>query len=95
MQLRYEWDENKRNLNIQKHGLDFILASTVFSDKNKIERMDARKEYKEKRYQTIGLITVQNTELIILVVWTHREDKIRIISARRARKNEKEIYYER
>ena len=83
----FEWDEKKRQANIEKHGIDFVDAIHVFADSNRIELQSARNG--EKRYQLLGNIF----EVIILVVYTCRAEKKRIISARRASKKERETYY--
>ncbi len=79
-------DENKRALNLEKHGIDFIDAIDVFADLSRIEALSTR--HYELRYQTIGSVH----DVVILVVYTVRKDTIRLISARRASKNEREAY---
>jgi len=83
---RFEWDEKKRRSNLEKHGVDFIDAVDVFHDLSRIEGESTRDG--ETRYQTIGLVN----EVIILVVYTYRGNVIRVISARRASKHEREAY---
>lgn len=82
----FEWDENKRERNLQKHGLDFLDAIHIFMDPERIEVEVIMQE--EKRYQTIGSVN----EIIIFVVYTHRGKNKRLISARKASKNERKIY---
>lgn len=84
---KYEWDEHKRQLNLEKHGIDFVNAADIFLDFNRIELESIRDG--ELRYQTIG--TVNN--VVLLVVYTYRKKTIRLISARRASKNEREAYF--
>ena len=88
--MEFEWDENKRLINLEKHGIDFLDAVMVFEDKRKITLTDNRKDYGEERKITIGL--VQNL-LVATVVHTPRNAKTRIISARRAKQKEREDYY--
>jgi uncharacterized protein len=83
---KFEWDENKRVLNIEKHGIDFIDAIYIFDDVNRIELETFRNN--EQRFLTIG--KVEN--VIILVVYVNRGDKRRIISARRAHIEERKYY---
>lgn len=83
----FEWDENKRQANLKKHGIDFLDAIEIFSDVDRIELETTRNG--EKRYQTIGIID----DVTILLVYTYRNKKIRVISARIASKNEREMYY--
>ena len=87
--MEFEWDENKRKSNIDKHGIDFQDALHVFYDMKRIEYADDRKDYGELRMHVIGVV---NSEIIILVVYTDRDSSTRIISARRANKKEKRKY---
>ncbi len=85
----YEWDNNKNDANLAKHGIDFNLACEIFSDPYAIVQYN-RTIDKEVRDQIIGKI---NNEIIILfVVFTKRKNTIRIISARKASKQERAIY---
>lgn len=86
--MQFEWDEMKNKLNIVKHGIDFAGAALIFLDYDRIELIDNRKNYGEERYQTIGIVN----GLILHVVYTMRKKNYRIISARRATKNERETY---
>lgn len=87
--MEFEWDEIKNEKNKRNHGISFETAAFVFNDVNRIEIYDAlHSKINEDRYITIGKV-----RKIIYVVYTEREDKIRIISARLAEKREKEIYY--
>ena len=83
---KFEWDENKRELNLEKHGIDFVDAIDVFMDLSRIEAESSRDN--ELRYQTIGAVN----DVVILVVYTYRAGTVRLISARRASKNEREAY---
>ena len=85
----FEWDENKRDANLQKHGIDFIDAIQTFKDLNRIEAKTIRKN--EERYKTIGIVN----SVALLVVYTLRNGKKRIISARRASKEERNAYEEK
>jgi uncharacterized DUF497 family protein len=87
--MKFEWDETKNKANLAKHGIDFDHAILVFFDTNRIEWVDERKDYRELRYVTIGLIK----ENLYCIVYTIREKKYRLISARGARKDEKQDYY--
>lgn len=85
----FEWNDNKRLSNVEKHGIDFLDAIEVFSDPDRIELESPREQ--EVRVQTIGKL---NAGLIILVVWVYRHKKKRIISARCASRKERSIYIE-
>ena len=87
--MEFEWDEIKNETNKRKHGISFEMASLVFNDVNRIEKYDARhSKINEDRYITIGKVNK-----VLFVVFTELEDNVRIISARIAKKKEKEIYY--
>lgn len=90
--MLFEWDDEKEKINIKKHKLSFSTAALVFNDKNRIWWYDDLHSDDEDRYITIGMISQKPN--IVMVVYTERNgDKIRIISARAAQKNEKEAYY--
>ena len=88
--MNYEWDEKKRQINITKHGIDFVAAKEVFNDIERIETIDDRKNYDEERIQTIGYAKPG----ILFVVYTLRDNETtrRFISARKANKKEKALY---
>lgn len=88
--MKFQWDENKEKVNITKHGLDFKTAARVFQDENRIEFYDEEHSDEEDRYITIGM--VNQIAVIIMLVYTEREDAVRIISARKATRQEKEAY---
>jgi len=79
--------EKKRSKS-KKHGIDFTRAIQIFKG-DTVQIHDNRKDYGEKRFIAIGAVNVQ----VITVVYTWRGDTIRIISARKAGKDEKEKYY--
>ena len=86
--MKYEWDEAKNTLNIEKHGIDFNDAHELFGG-NRLIFLDARKDYGEKRFITVGLIS----DRLIVAVYTQRQEEIiRIISIRKANSREKERY---
>ena len=85
----FEWDTDKALSNLKKHGVDFDDAAMVFGDPNRIEEFDALHSVDEDRYVTIGMV---NT--ILFVVFTERDDKTRLISARKATAREKRRYYD-
>lgn len=86
----FEWDSEKEKININKHGLDFSTAARVFMDENRLEIFDELHSDLEERYITIGMI--DNIAYIVVVVYTERGEAIRIISARKATKNERRMY---
>ena len=90
--ILFEWDENKRLLNLEKHELDFMDAERVFKDEWHFTVEDDRKDYAEKRFVTVGMY---NGNLLTSVCHTDRSGITRIISFRYASKKEKEQYYAR
>lgn len=89
--MKFIWDEEKETLNRQKHGISFQTASKVFDDVFRWEEFDEKHSSEEEsRYITIG--AVGDIVAILYVVYTPREDKIRIISARKATRGERRIY---
>lgn len=88
--MQFEWDEQKNKSNLKKHGIDFETAARVFQDDERIEYYDAQHSLDEDRYITIGQIGA--VTLIVTVVYTEREDAIRLISARKATDSERRRY---
>lgn len=86
----FEWDDEKATSNAEKHGVTFEQALSVFSDPFAIELLDDRENYNEDRYILIGMAAVT----LLVIVYTERNDKNRIISARRAEANERRFYHE-
>jgi uncharacterized DUF497 family protein len=87
--LRFEWDEAKASSNLRAHRVSFDVATTVFDDLSAIERIDLRDDYGEERLIIVG---TARDGLVLVVVYTEREDRIRIISARRATSGEEQEY---
>ena len=88
--MEFEWDKEKANANFKKHGVSFEEAALAFFDENAVELFDELNSEDEIRYQIIG---ISNTRLIF-VAYTARNDKIRIISARKANAKQIRIYNE-
>jgi uncharacterized DUF497 family protein len=88
--MQFEWDEEKDRKNRIKHGVSFSDASEIFQN-IRLTAIDDRKNYGETRKITIG-----ETRLgICVMVYTERNEVIRIISARKANERERKKYYER
>ena len=86
--MRFEWDEAKNEFNIRKHGIDFNDVTGVF-DHPMLNMPDNRDSYGEERWIGLGMLNV----MVTLVVYTERDgDVIRIISARKATKQEAKRY---
>ena len=89
MGLRFEWDESKASQNVEKHGVAFERAATVFRDPLSLTIDDPLHSQAERRFVTIG--ESAGRELLV-VVHTERKDVIRIISARPATRRERRDY---
>lgn len=89
MSLLFEWDGTKARNNLRKHGVSFEEASTVFGDPLSITIEDPQFRSGEFRFVTIG--HSQGGQLLV-VTHTERNDRIRLISARRATKIERKQY---
>lgn len=89
--LYFEWDQNKNEINKKKHGLSFETAKEVFYDELAILFDDPDHSIEEERFLIIGTI---KSEQICIVSHCYRdnENRIRIISARRATKREQQVY---
>ena len=87
--LEFEWDENKAAANWKKHGISFFRAARVFEDENRKEYYDIAHSDDEDRYITIGL-----ADDVLFVVYVERREKVRIISARYANRQERKLYYD-
>jgi hypothetical protein len=84
----FEWDEGKRQRNLAKHGVDFVRAARIF-DGRIVEWDDSRRAYGERRRLVLGLAG----HMVLFVVYTQRERKRRLISARKASADERKAYY--
>ena len=88
--MQFEWDENKNQLNQQKHGISFEEAKEIFYD-TVFTSVSEKIDYGEIREISIGRI---QSVLIVAVVHTNRNGKVRIISARKATPKERRKYNE-
>jgi uncharacterized DUF497 family protein len=86
--MDFEWHVAKAEENVRKHGVDFPTATRVFLDPHRIEREDTRTSYRETRLEVIGMVGEQ----VLVVIYTPRADRIRIISARKANRRERRAY---
>lgn len=86
--MEFEWDPAKDAANFAKHGVRFAQAARIFADPRRLERVDRRQDYGEERRQTIGSVDGR----VLLVAYTLRGGRIRLISARRAHDHEERAY---
>jgi uncharacterized DUF497 family protein len=89
--MEFEWDKDKAKKNLARHKVEFGEASTVFSDPLSLTFPDPDHSIEEDRYIIIG---ASDRGRILVVSHTDREDRIRIISARKATKRERKAYEE-
>ncbi|MFH1146300.1 MAG: BrnT family toxin [Pseudomonadota bacterium] len=87
--MRFEWDDEKSRTNKAKHGIDFDAAKDLWNDPNRVEILTSYPI--ENRSILIGIIEKK----LWTAVFTRRSDSTRIISVRRARKKEAELYGEK
>ncbi len=87
--MEFEWDPEKAETNQKKHGVSFHEASTVFGDPLALTFNDPDHSVRERRFLTFGHSILNR---LLVVVHAERADKIRIISARRATRQERKIY---
>ena len=86
--MRFTWNKVKNRQNIKSHGIDFTDVPSMF-DHPLLTRIDSRHEYGEERWIAIGILKT----LFAVVVYVERiGDEIRIISARKATKDERQYY---
>jgi uncharacterized protein len=88
VEFEFEWDPTKDEANEHKHDISFTEAITVFDDPQHIVEDATRPEHGEKRSMAIGRVGA----FVLAVIFTERHQRRRIISARRARRNERERY---
>lgn len=85
----FEWDSNKNCTNIAKHGIDFDDAISIFLNSTYEREDDRYLTYTEVRIVAYG----ETSGHVLAVVYTMRGDVCRIISARKANRNERDAYY--
>ncbi len=85
----FEWDASKAEANFRKHGIAFEAARRVFQDGFAVEWPDADLPYGEARFVITGMVDGR----LLRVVYTERNGRIRIISARKATRHEQREYY--
>ncbi len=90
MPQAYEWDDAKNRENIAKHGIDFADAAQIF-ERPLLVRRDARQDYGgEERWIAMG----QLRDVVVVMVFAFRGDRIRVISMRKANRRERKIFEE-
>ena len=92
-EIKFEWDENKNIINNKKHKISFEEAKSVFYDPEALLINDPEHSVEEERFIILGLSLKANL-LVVCHCYRESETVIRIISARKATRNEAEQYYE-
>ncbi len=85
----FEWDDEKAKSNLKKHEVSFEEAATIFNDPEIATISDPDHSEDEERYVSIGKSVIMR---LLAVIHTYRKERIRLISARKATKAEKEKY---
>jgi uncharacterized DUF497 family protein len=85
----FSWDDDKAAKNVAKHGVPFDRAALAMRDAFAIEAIDNRQNYGEERINLIGM----SEGLLLHVTYSERDERIHIISARRAERHEQDNYY--
>lgn len=86
--MRFAWNESKRQLNLQLHGLDFVDAPKVFVGPTYTYE-DDRFGYSERRFVTLGMLD----DIVVSIAHTETARLIRVISFRKVTKHEQTIYF--
>ncbi len=89
--MEFEWDPKKADINLRKHGVSFQEATTVFGDTLSITVFDSEHSIEEKRYIIVGR---SHRDRLLMVLYTERDDRIRIISTRSLTRKERKTYEE-
>ena len=85
----YSHDPKKRTANLKKHGYDFKDAPQVIENPASVTFEDRRFDYEEQRFITLGLLRRQ----VVVITTAETDEEIRVISMRKAERNEEKIYY--
>ena len=86
----FEWDDEKAARNLASHGVSFEAARLAFDDAFAVVREDRRQDYGEDRFILLGMVH----EHLLVVSYTIRGERVRIISARLAEPQERRRYHE-
>jgi uncharacterized DUF497 family protein len=87
--MEFEWDEEKNECNLKKQGIDFETAMLIWEGPI-VEQVDDRRDYGQSRFVVFGMVDKR----VLAVVYTWRGNRRRIISARKASRNERRAYRE-
>lgn len=85
--MEYEWDPAKASSNLEKHGVDFADAVIALEDENALSMADDHPD--EERFVAMGIDALGR---VLVVVYTWRDERVRVISARKATPRERRLY---
>ena len=88
--MQFEWDDDKNESNVRKHGVSFETAKRIFEGPV-LTWLDDRQDYGEDRFISIGVV---DAIAVIVVAHTDRSGRMRLISARPASRKERQQYHE-
>lgn len=86
--VNYEWDEAKRTANLEKHGLDLLLGKRVYEAELKLTIESTRQGASERRFMDVAELA----GIVVVLVYTYREEVVRFISLRPAKRKERRLY---
>ncbi len=89
--MDFEWDKSKAASNLEKHGVSFEEAKTIFNDPLYVDFYDPDHSENEDRYLIVGR---SNQDRLLIASYTERDNSIRLISARVVTRSEREAYEE-
>ncbi len=92
--IRFEWDDSKSKQNKKKHGISFEEAQSVFYDERAIQYYDPDHSKDEDRFIMLGM-SIKTRVLVVCHCYRKNGARVRIISARKAEKNEENEYWRR
>lgn len=87
--MKFDWGEEKREINLRKHGIDFMDCEEIFAGPT-ATILDDRYHYDEERFVTFGLLA----DHVVAVAHTETADTIRVISIRKATKREQKLFFQ-
>jgi uncharacterized DUF497 family protein len=87
--VEFEWEPQKAESNLRKHGVPFERAIDAFKDPKRVEISDNSMDYGEDRWIVLGRVE----ETVLIVVFTHRGENISLISARKADRHGQQLYW--
>ena len=90
MAIKITFDPAKREVTLRERGIDFLDAARVF-DRRTYTIEDRRKDYGERRYQTVGFLDGR----MVMVVWTPRDEAVHVMSMRKCNEREQKAHRQR